>query len=256
MILDEKIEVIVNSTTLKHYREKGYDVKLGNKIEVDIQDLTPSSSYKIRVKCDICGCEKELSYHSYIKNIKNYNLYTCSTKCALVKNKQTNLKKYGDENYHNIEKTKTTNLERYGCENVFQNKEIKEIIKKTNLEKYGDESHNRNDVVKRIKKEIFLEKYGVNCNLNVEKQKELSKIKKLAKYGNLNNHDKLKDTFLEKYGVEHPSMVKEFLNKRVENYKKTIEINFLEKYKNYKIINADFENDKFNLNVKMVTFLK
>ena len=48
MILDKEIEIKINSTGLKHYKGKGYDVKTGDKILIKIEDLTPSSFYKIK----------------------------------------------------------------------------------------------------------------------------------------------------------------------------------------------------------------
>lgn len=42
--------------------------------------------------------------------------------------KATKLERYGDENYHNIEKVKVTNLERYGVDNPSKAPEIKKLI--------------------------------------------------------------------------------------------------------------------------------
>jgi len=250
MILDKEIEIKVNSTSIKHYKNKGYgDIKIGDNLLIKIEDLTSSSSYKINVMCDVCGTKKSLRYHNYLKNIKNTGTYCCSNKCAYkVKNEKSCLEKHGNKNYNNTQKRKKTCLERYGVENVFQNEEIKNKIKKANINKYGDESHNRNEEIKNNKKQIFLKKYGVSCYLNTIEQKEKSRIKKLRKYGNLNNHNKIKDTFLRKYGVEHPSQVNEFKEKRIKNYKKTIVNNILFKYENIGMIKADFEKDKFIFN--------
>ena len=248
MVLDNEIQIRVNSTALKHYREKGYVVNMGDQIIVKIDDLTKSSGYKIHVKCDICGNEKYLPYISYLDNIKKYNLYTCSNKCAYVKNKKTCLEKYGDENYHNTEKIKVTNLKKYGCENVFQNEEIKNKIKKTNLEKFGFESHNKSDIVKKNKEKIYLEKYGVTCPMNTIEQIEKSKVLKIERYGSLNNYKKIKETFLKKYNVEHNSQIKEIADKKIKKYKKTINKKFLIRYKEFGIISANFDTDIFVFN--------
>lgn len=249
MILDNQIRIKINSTSLKHYRNRGYDVNKNDIITVKIEDLSPFSTYKINVKCDVCGNEKILRYSSYLKNVKNTGIYCCSNKCAYsIKNKKTCLERYGIGDYNNKEKCKKTCLEKYGVENVFQCDEVKTKIKETNLEKYGDVSHNRSEIVKINKKETFLKKYGVSCYLNSEVQKEKSKIKKLEKFGNLNNHGKLKNTFLEKYNTDHPSKVKEFKDKRIKNYKKTIINKILLKYDNIGMIKADFDNDKFTFN--------
>jgi very-short-patch-repair endonuclease len=243
MILVDKIKIKINSTTLKYYREKGYNVNILDEIDVNVSDLTKSSNYKIKVACDICNTEKEIPYNVYKKNINKYNLYACSNKCAIFKNKKTKLELYGDENYVNVEKIKKTNINKYGVENVFQNDVIKETIKKNNIIKYGVESANSDESVKNNKKISLLKKYGVECLLNTEEQKIKTKKIKIEKYGNLNNHDKLVKTFLEKYEVSHPSMVSEFIQKRIQNYKKTMIKNKLLKYKKLGIISVNIDLD-------------
>ena len=245
MLLENEIQIKVNSTTLKHYRSKGYIVNMYDLINIKINDLTKSSNYKIKVKCDICGDEKELPYNCYLKNIKKHNIYTCSNKCATIKNKKTNLERYGNENYNNIEKNKQTCLEKYGVENIFQNEDIKDKIKQINLEKYGFESHNSSDIVKEKKKKIYLKKYGVICPLNTNEQKEKSRKIKLEKYGNFNNFEKTQQTLLKRYNITHPSMLKEFQEKRIQKYKERKIINFLSKYNYLNVISADYNNDKF-----------
>lgn len=247
MILDKEIEIKVNSTSIKHYKNKGYgDIKMGDNLLIKIEDLTSSSSYKINVACDICGTKKSLRYHNYLKNIKNTGIYCCSNKCAYeIKKEKSCFEKYENKNYNNTQKRKKTCMEKYGVENVFQNEKIKEKIKKINLDKYGYESHNKNEKVKKSKKETFLKKYGVNCYLNIEEQKRRSKDKKIEKFGNSNNHEKIKNTFLERYNVDHPSKIDEFKEKRINNYKKTIINNILSKHEKDGMLEADFENNKF-----------
>jgi hypothetical protein len=53
----------------------------------------------IKVKCDICGKEKEIMFQKYIKNISNGGFYSCSSKCAQDKIKKTNKDKFGKEYY-------------------------------------------------------------------------------------------------------------------------------------------------------------
>ena len=68
MLITKEIKIKVNTTTLKYYRNKGYDVNVGNEILVKTKDLTKSSAYKVIVKCDIYDKEKELNYNKYLKN--------------------------------------------------------------------------------------------------------------------------------------------------------------------------------------------
>jgi hypothetical protein len=192
MILDKEIEIRVNSTTLKHYKEKGYVVKMGDIVKVKTIDLTRSSGYIINVKCDICGFEKKLSYNCYMNNSEKHNIYTCSNKCAMFKNKKTSLEKYGNENYNNLNKNKKTCIERYGVENIFQLDNIKEKSKTTNLEKYGFESHNKSEIVKEKKKKVSnqrIEKYKNSIN-----NKKMIKYKEFGFISSQNNINKFKCT--------------------------------------------------------------
>ena len=43
-IISKTVKVIPYGKTIKHYREKGYDVKSGQELEVKVEDLTTSST--------------------------------------------------------------------------------------------------------------------------------------------------------------------------------------------------------------------
>lgn len=175
MILTKEVEVAITYNNIQHYKELGYDIKCGNKIVVPIEHLSLQSNKKIKVKCDVCGKEKEMKYQDYIKSISNGGYYACCSKCAWDKNrktyiehygvdapmkskliqeksKQTCLEKYGTENISQSdyfkEKYKEVMLEHYGVENAFQSEEIKEKIRQTSLEKYGYEHYRQNQEMK------------------------------------------------------------------------------------------------------------
>ena len=100
------------------------------------QDLlkTVLLSIKIRVKCDVCGKEKLLGYGMFNINTRNNTTYySCSNKCSIRKNNETNFKKYGVEYPQNLklfkEKVKQTNLLRYGVESVNRTNETHIKIK-------------------------------------------------------------------------------------------------------------------------------
>lgn len=111
--------------------------------------------------------------------------------------KATKLKKYGDENYHNMLKTKETNLKKYGVEYVLKSEKIKEKVKKTKLKKYGDEFYtNREQAAKSYKnrtleekksttskkEKTMQEKYGVNSSLQLEHVRVAASNGKVKKY--------------------------------------------------------------------------
>jgi len=244
MILTTEIKIKINSTGLKHYLEKGYDAKVGKEIVVKTEDLTTSSVYKVIVKCDVCGDEKELIYNKYLKNIKKYNLYTCSNKCAHIKNKKTNLEKYGVENYHNNDKYKETCLTKYGVDNPFKNDEIKEKIKITNLEKYGSESSNSSDIVKLNKKISLLEKYGVDSYSKTDEYKEKMKIYNIDPEYHKKRQKTFSNTCLIKYGVNHTSNIDEIRNK----IKITNQETYRSKIINKTILEVDFDKKGYFCN--------
>ena len=173
---------------------------------------------KSRPKCLECN-----NTCNYISNGK-YKMY-CSSKCGnnstlrIEKIKQTNLKKYGVDNFTKTEeykeKVKQTNLEKYGTEYYMQTEEYKEKVKQINLEKYGTEYYMQTEEYKEKVKQTNLEKYGVDNFAKTEEYKEKVKQTNLEKYGvnhymknekeKLKHLKKVKQTNLEKYGVEYVS---------------------------------------------------
>jgi hypothetical protein len=53
MILDKKVEIIGNYKNIKYYKSKGYDIIVGEKINVNVEDLSHGSTFKVNVSCDI-----------------------------------------------------------------------------------------------------------------------------------------------------------------------------------------------------------
>ena len=106
---------------------------------------------------------------------------------------------------------KQTNLNRYGVENTYQNNVDK--IKQTKLEKYKDENYNNTDK----QQATMLKRYGVKCGYNTGIAEETI-IKRYGAKGSASNKikEKMKQTNLEKYGVEYPIQNKEISN-RIQN---------------------------------------
>lgn len=186
MILTKEVEITITYRNIEHYRKLGYDVKYFDKITVPVEHLRSQSNKKIKVKCDVCGKEKELKYQTYIFNILNGGFYACCEKCAWIKNRKTN-------------------LERYGCESPIGNHEIQEKSKKTCLEKYGAEYIAQSDYFKEKYKQTMLAHYGVENGFQAKEIK-----------------DKIKQTSLEKYGFEHyrqnPEMKEKYCNGENSNF--------------------------------------
>jgi len=130
----------------------------------------------------VCSNEKELSFQKYIKNIKNGNYYSCSSKCAQEKVKKTNLEKFGEEYYMKTseykERVNNSDMNKYGCHHT-QDKLIKEKQKKTNIKKYGVENVFSSEKIKNKIKKTNIKKYGVeNPSCSNEIKNKLSIINK------------------------------------------------------------------------------
>lgn len=117
MILTREILIKINESNYSYYEELGYDVSIGETIEIPIELLSTGSHYKIECKCDGCGVQKEVLFKNYVKYDNRWGEYFCR-KCSETKRKAT-LK------------------QNWGVEYPIQNKEIRKKIEKTMIEKFG-----------------------------------------------------------------------------------------------------------------------
>ena len=245
-----KFKIKIITRNMKYYKQKGYECKLYDIIEVDIKDLPKNSSEVIEVFCDYClekGVKNiiKIRYSKYLKNSIN-NIKDCCNKCKYQKIEENSLEKYGVKNisqleeiknkkqetcfknygvksgFQLLEKRKQTCLEKYGVEYVGQNEEVKKKRKQTCLEKYGVEYVLQNEEIKKKMKHNNLEKYGVENVYQSEEIKEKIKKTCLEKYGveyYLQSEDlktKSKNTYLQKYGVDHDMKVPEIRDKIIK----------------------------------------
>ena len=232
MIITEKIKVNVSSVILNHYRNNGYICNVKDEIIVNVNHLPKQSTTKILVKCDVCGCEKNIQYRKYINNFNNKNMYTCCPICSQEKTKILLIEKYGDENYNNLEKRKITCKELYNDEN-YKNPEKTKI---TNLERYGVECSMKNEDVKNKRKNSYIEKYGVEhpmkCEDIVIKSVEKSKKTKIEK------GYQLPDDMIEPYK----------LYRRIsDNYLRKIRKSILQIWDGYDYYDGEYIKENVNL---------
>ena len=219
----------------------------------EIKDKLP---IRVNFICEHCGKQvnKEfrfstnpilLCFSCNIKNTKSKRTPE-QRKEAEEKRKKTLIEKYGSfEAYltKQLEKRTKTNIEKYGVSNTFQAEQFKEKSKKTMLKKYGNENY-RN--VEKMQK-TMTERYGAKTTLEspelraktiitkkklygeyLEKIVEKTKKTKLEIYGdeNYNSQEKLKQTCLKKYGVDHAMKVPEIVDKALANQLKTFKKNY------------------------------
>ena len=175
MIISKTTEIKVNAANFKHYKQFYDPIKCNQIIEVKINELTKTSVALIKLKCDNCDLEKEITFKNYTSYGYNNGEYLCRG-CKLEKN---NLEKYGVKNVFQVkevkEKIKETNLEKYGVEFISQNVRIQNKIKETNLEKYGFEHHLKNTNILNKQKNTNISRYNtknVSTLNNIKRKKE------------------------------------------------------------------------------------
>lgn len=246
-IISKIVKVYPRSTAIAHYRERGYDAKHGQELEVRVEDLPICSTTLINVECDYCGkLKKPMKYVDYNQQTKNgtekcaclgcmplkrgevmiakYG-YEYATQIPVFKEKiqETNMKKYGSTtpagNAEIREKAKKTSLERYGVEYPSQFKEVQDKMKRTNLERYGVENVFLNEAVREKSKQTIFERYGVenaSQNKDVQNKRTQTFIEHFGVTSPLKNEvclEKLKKTNMERYGVESTGQFPEFKEK-------------------------------------------
>jgi hypothetical protein len=240
MIVTKTVNFDLNQFNSNHFRRLGYDVVGNSVISIDIKDLGFNSSLKVEVECDVCQRQKFISYRKYNKNIKKYNIYTCSNKCAMVKNEKTC-------------------LEKFGVKYPLQSSEIMENLKGYFFDKFGVDNPSKLDSNKLKREKTMIEKFGVKTNLilpethkkavmlsyseeSIEKRKKTNN----ERFGVDNPmksdivYRKFKKTNLSKYGCEFPAQNSEIFLKTQKsglkikeykgiNYQGTYELDFLKK---------------------------
>ena len=173
MLITKEVEIKINNTSVKHYKNFGYNVKNGDIIKIPIEHLSKGSHVDVDVKCDLCGDIKKMNYKTYLK-INTFDIHVCNkTKCKQEKIKISNLKNYGVEYPSQIpeilNKNKQTLLDKYGVNHPFK---LKNKIKETSLILYGFDNPMKNSIVKQkmiqTTNENIIKKYNlINKNKNI-----------------------------------------------------------------------------------------
>ncbi len=209
-LITKTVKVYPYGKAIQHYREKGYDAKYKQELEVKVEDLSLCSTALIVTSCDYCGKIKEpQKYVDYNAQTKNGTEKCCCLDCAPLKREEAMIKRYGNKTPYNVpeirEKIQATNLEKYGSVSPSGNAEIREKQKETLMKNYGVENPSQSKEIQDKRKQTNLEKYGVE---NVFLNKEIK--------------DKIQQIIVEKYGVENV-----FLNKEIKDKRNAI---LIEKY--------------------------
>ena len=181
------------------------------------------------------------------------DIYSDVDKKQEINNKirETCLLKYGDEHYSNRIKARETCLQRYGVTSPLKSEIFKQKSKDTCLQKYGVEYTGQ--IPEKIEKthKACLEKYGVDSVFKVQKFRNQSLDTCIKKYASNEDDinsivnigqlkyvkDKIKNTCLEKYGVENPMQTQYYKN-LISSILSSNEIQ--EKIYNTKLLNNSF----------------
>ena len=204
-IISKTVKVFPRGKAIAHYKEKGYDAKYNQELEVKVEDLSLCSTALIETQCDYCGkLRQPIKYVDYNTQTKNGIEKCCCIDCAKFKREDVMTK-------------------RYGYKFAFQVPEIKEKIQATNQERYGSNSPSGSPEVRVKQKETLMKNYGVeNPSLSKELQDKRKQtfIKRFGVENPLLNseiREKAAQTILERYGVENV-----FLNKEIQDKKNAI----------------------------------
>lgn len=227
MIRAVKIKIKISYNNINHFKKNFGNIKIGDGLIIEPNQLPPGSHKMVDCVCDICGLEKKLPYRDYLKSSNNGGYFSCN-KCKKEKIKNTLKNRYGYDNYYNKEKYKQTCLKKFGVENAFQDKNVKQKIKNTCSQKYGAEHISQTDFQKNKTKETCLKKYGFEHHLK-----------------NNDILEKQHKTNIDRYGVKCVSQNKDVMKKIVEKSKTTREKTFLKKQEYLNIKKIDYKNKVF-----------
>lgn len=231
MIVTKNIEIIINKGNISFYKEK-YSVNIGDKIIIDIKDLSIGSNLMVTVKCDFCGAIKDIKYRLYNRSVKNHNLFSCSRKCASNRNRIKLISDFGVSNIALVpevkERIKETNISKYGSCYFFGSEIGVKSVEDSMIRKYGVYNPQMVDEIKKRTRETNIDKYGASSILSLDEIREKIKLTNIIKYGNeiasksSEIISKIKETNNLRYGGNSPmsdeSIREKSKNKLLKNY--------------------------------------
>lgn len=223
-IISKTVKVSPRGKSIAHYKEKGYDAKYNQELEVKVEDLSICSTALVETTCDYCGrIRQPTKYVDYNAQTKNGTKKCCCLDCIPLKREEIFLEKYGYRTSFETpeikEKIQATNRERYGSNSPSGSPEVREKQKQTLMKNYGVDNPSLSKELQDKRKQTFIERFGVeNPLLNPEiREKATQTI--LERYGvenvfyNKEIKDKKDATLMERYGTLYPLQNKECLEK-------------------------------------------
>lgn len=97
IVEDQYVDVKISKGNISYYKKRGYsNIKYGDVLNVNVNDLTEGSQIKVAVKCDYCGNIVFVKYRDY--NHYKFDKYSCKH-CRQKKTSEYNLKQRQDNLY-------------------------------------------------------------------------------------------------------------------------------------------------------------
>jgi len=275
MLITKEVEVKVVSSTIKHYKEKGYEIPmkqhshnknklvhdLSKPLLIKVEDLPPSSEVKIECLCDYCleeGIETIVPklYKDYTHQKENSPIKKdCCRKCQYKKYKESNLLVHGVENTSQLpetrEKFKQTSLDRYGATHPMKTEKFLEKMSNTCKDKYGSNFYMGTDDFKEKTKQYNQECFGVEFYTQSNEFKEKYKIFCQENYGVDNLFqaeiikEKSKNTCLDKYGVENYTQTSECQEKIKQTFQNKYGVDHYLQLEENKLIVKQINLDRY-----------
>lgn len=238
-IITKTVKLYPRGTAIAYYKEKGYDAKYGQELEVKVEDLQLCSTALVDTICDYCGKPKEpQKCVTYNAQTKNGTEKCCCINCAPLKRNEVMLEKYDYEYAFQVpelkKKIQETNMQRYGSISPSGNSEVREKQKKTLMKHYGVENPSQSKEILDKMKQTFIEKYGVENPLLSPEIRE-----------------KATQTILDRYGVDNVFLNKEIRNKRdttlIERYGTLYSLQNEECFEKFKQTNLEKYGCEFHI---------
>lgn len=94
MILTREITIKIIESNYQYFDDLGYEVSLGDELNIPVELLSKGSHHKITCKCDGCGIIKDVIFKNYVKYDNKWGFYYCR-KCSENKRKESLQKNHG-----------------------------------------------------------------------------------------------------------------------------------------------------------------
>lgn len=96
MILTREIKIKIYESNYHYFDNLGYDISIGDVLNIPVELLSKGSHYKIKCQCDTCLIIKEVIFKNYVKYDNIWGFYYCR-KCSEQKRKNSLMTKHGVE---------------------------------------------------------------------------------------------------------------------------------------------------------------